>query len=101
MKIIIANHEFTELWDGVFYKALSDYPRVSDNEMKDIIDFEDKRQAVRDRSGQGGYIKVRPRRNAESRQIQKCAQTEDNTGVYGLCGSRRMHDGSGVPYRSS
>lgn len=39
MKISIANHEFTELWDGVFYKALSDYPRVSDNEMKDIIDF--------------------------------------------------------------
>ena len=39
MKIIIANHEFTELWDGVLYKALSDYPHVSDNEMKDIIDF--------------------------------------------------------------
>ena len=39
MKIIIGNHEFTELWDGVFYKALSDYPNVSDNEMKDILDF--------------------------------------------------------------
>lgn len=39
MKINIGNHEFTELWDGVFYKALSDYPNVSDNEMKDIIDF--------------------------------------------------------------
>lgn len=39
MKISIANHEFTELWDGVLYKALSDYPHVSDNEMKDIIDF--------------------------------------------------------------
>ncbi len=39
MKINIGNHEFTELWDGVFYKALSNYPTVSDNEMKDIIDF--------------------------------------------------------------
>ena len=39
MKINIGNHEFTELWDGVLYKALSDYPNVSDNEMKDIIDF--------------------------------------------------------------
>ena len=39
MKINIGNHEFTELWDGVLYKALSEYPNVSDNEMKDIIDF--------------------------------------------------------------
>ena len=39
MKLNIGNHEFTELWDGVLYKALSDYPNVSDNEMKDIIDF--------------------------------------------------------------
>ena len=39
MEINIGNHEFTELWDGVLYKALSDYPNVSDNEMKDIIDF--------------------------------------------------------------
>lgn len=31
MKINIGNHEFTELWDGVLYKALSDYPNVSDN----------------------------------------------------------------------
>ena len=38
MKINIGNHEFTELWDGVLYKALSAYPKVSDNEMKDIID---------------------------------------------------------------
>ena len=34
MKLNIGNHEFTELWDGVLYKALSDYPNVSDNEMK-------------------------------------------------------------------
>lgn len=25
-----------KIWDGVLYKALSDYPNVSDNEMKDI-----------------------------------------------------------------
>ena len=39
MKINIENHEFTELWDGVLYKALSDYQNVSDNEMKDMIYF--------------------------------------------------------------
>lgn len=39
MKIDIGKHEFSEVWDGVFYKALSDYPVVSNNEMKDIIDF--------------------------------------------------------------
>lgn len=39
MKINIGDHEFTELWDGVLYKALSDYPEVSDNEIKDILDF--------------------------------------------------------------
>ena len=39
MMLNIGKHEFTELWDGVLYKALSDYPNVSDNEMKDIIDF--------------------------------------------------------------
>lgn len=39
MKININNHDCTELWNGVLYKALSDYPKVNDNEMKDIIDF--------------------------------------------------------------
>lgn len=39
MIINVGNHEFSEVWDGVFYKALSDYPNVCDNEMKDIIDF--------------------------------------------------------------
>ena len=39
MKINIGRHEFTECWDGILYKALSDYPKVSDNEMKDILDF--------------------------------------------------------------
>lgn len=39
MIIHIGNHEFTELWDGVYYKALSNYPQVSDWEIKNIIDF--------------------------------------------------------------
>lgn len=39
MIINIGNHELSEVWDGVFYKALSNYPNVCDNEMKDIIDF--------------------------------------------------------------
>ncbi len=39
MKLHIGRHDFSELWDGVYYKALSDYPQVSDHEMKDILDF--------------------------------------------------------------
>lgn len=39
MIINIGNYEFTELWDGVYYKALSDFPKVSDWEIKNIIDF--------------------------------------------------------------
>lgn len=39
MIINIGKHDCTELWDKVLYKALSDYPNVTDNEMKDIIDF--------------------------------------------------------------
>lgn len=39
MIINIGNHEFSEVWDGVFYKKLSDYPNISDFELKNIIDF--------------------------------------------------------------
>ncbi|MCH5297066.1 MAG: hypothetical protein J1E85_05300 [Ruminococcus sp.] len=39
MVINIGNHEFTEVWDGVLYKKLSDYPNISDWEIKNIIDF--------------------------------------------------------------
>ena len=39
MELNIGKHDCTELWDGVLYKALSHYPKVTDYEMKDIIDF--------------------------------------------------------------
>lgn len=39
MILNIGDHEFTELWGGVYYKALSDYPNISDWEIKNIIDF--------------------------------------------------------------
>ncbi|MDO5520709.1 MAG: phosphate ABC transporter ATPase [bacterium] len=39
MVINICNHDCTELWDQVLYKKLSDYPNISDWEMKNIIDF--------------------------------------------------------------
>jgi hypothetical protein len=39
MIIHIGNHDFTELWDWVYYKALSNYPNISDWEIKNIIDF--------------------------------------------------------------
>lgn len=39
MLIKIGKFDFSEVWDGVFYKNLSQYPIVSDWEMKNIIDF--------------------------------------------------------------
>ncbi len=39
MKIIIRGEDCSEVWDGVFYKKLSDYPRISDWELKTILDF--------------------------------------------------------------
>lgn len=39
MIININKHEFSILWDGVYYKALSDYPHITDWELKSILDF--------------------------------------------------------------
>lgn len=39
MKINVGKHDCTELWDKVIYKALSNYPNVTPNEIKDIIDL--------------------------------------------------------------
>lgn len=39
MRIKIGNFECTEVWDGVFYKKLSNYPRLSDWEIRTIIEF--------------------------------------------------------------
>lgn len=39
MIIKIGNFEYTEVWDGVFYKKLSNYPQVSDWEIRTIIEF--------------------------------------------------------------
>ena len=39
MLIKIGNFEFTHVWDGVFYKKLSNYPQVSDWEIRTIIEF--------------------------------------------------------------
>lgn len=39
MLIKIGDFEYTEVWDGVFYKKLSDYPQVSDWEIRTIIEF--------------------------------------------------------------
>lgn len=41
MLIKIGNFEFTEVWDGVFYKKLSNYPEISDWEVRNIIEFID------------------------------------------------------------
>ena len=39
MLIKIGNFEFTSVWDGVFYKKLSQYPKISDWEIRPIIEF--------------------------------------------------------------
>lgn len=39
MLIKIGDFEFTEVWDGVFYKKLSQYPVISDWEKRNIIEF--------------------------------------------------------------
>ena len=39
MLIKIGDFEYSEVWDGVFYKKLSNYPQVSDWEIKTIIDI--------------------------------------------------------------
>ncbi len=39
MLIKIGDFEFTEVWDGVLYKKLSQYPAVSDWEKRNIIEF--------------------------------------------------------------
>ena len=39
MIVIIGDFECTEVWDGVFYKKLSNYPFISDWEARTIIEF--------------------------------------------------------------
>lgn len=41
MILNIAKHDFSIIWEGVYYKALSDYPDISDWEIKSIIEFID------------------------------------------------------------
>lgn len=41
MILNVCQHDCTELWDQVLYKTLSNYPNISDWEMKNIIDFID------------------------------------------------------------
>lgn len=39
MLIKIGNFEFTEVWDGVLYKKLSNYPQITDWEIRTILEF--------------------------------------------------------------
>lgn len=41
MLIKIGNFDYTEVWDGVFYKKLSDYPNITDWEIRTLIEFID------------------------------------------------------------
>ena len=41
MQIKIGPFEFTECWNGVLYKKLSDYPNISAWEIQSVLDFED------------------------------------------------------------
>ena len=44
MKINIAKHDYTIIWDGVYYFALSDYPHISPWELKKLLTFMDYEQ---------------------------------------------------------
>jgi hypothetical protein len=37
--IKIGNFEFTEVWDGILYKKLSQYPAISAWEKRNFIEF--------------------------------------------------------------
>ena len=39
MLIRIGQFDCTECWDGVFYKKLSDYPRITEWEIQSVLDF--------------------------------------------------------------
>lgn len=39
MKIKIGNFDCTECWDGVFYKKLSVFPKITDWEIQTVLDF--------------------------------------------------------------
>ena len=39
MIIKIIDKDFTAIWDGIFYKKLSNYPEISDWELRTIIEF--------------------------------------------------------------
>ena len=39
MKVNIAKHDCTIIWDGVYYFALSDYPHISPWELKKLLAF--------------------------------------------------------------
>lgn len=41
MQIRIGDFEITEVWDGVFYKKLSDFPNITEWEIRTILDFMD------------------------------------------------------------
>lgn len=39
MKLNIAKHDFSIIWEGIYYKALSNYPQITQWELKSITDF--------------------------------------------------------------
>ncbi len=39
MKIVFTDGDFTECWDGVFFKKLSGYPNITEWEIQNVLDF--------------------------------------------------------------
>lgn len=39
MIIDINKHDFTIIWDGIYYFALSNYPHISDWELQKLLDL--------------------------------------------------------------
>lgn len=39
MKLNLGRHPFSECWDGVYYKVLSDYPRITQEEYAAVLSY--------------------------------------------------------------
>lgn len=102
MLIKIGNFEFTEVWDGVLYKKLSNYPQITDWEIRTILEFiEYETQHGRECSIECPEENVRKAiREAIARKERYLSTPppEAADGMHRLPSQKRMRDGVCVSY---
>lgn len=69
--IKIGDFEFTEVWDGVLYKKLSNYPEISDWEIRNIIEF------IEYEKSHGRECNIECENNALLDKIRECIVDRD------------------------